>query len=449
MKIISIKKGRDIKVLGRAEKVLEDALATHFCAIQPADFHGLRARLLIQEGDAIYVGTPVLEHKDDPRIKIVSPVSGKVSAIVRGEKRALQAVILESDGKQACQQHTKFLASSFLELNRQQIIEHLLVTGSWAVLRQRPFQRIPNPDVQPKAIFVQAINTEPLAADPEFLLKGHEEDFQRGVDILSKLTEGAVHVCCLAGAKSNVLTDVQHASVHKFQGPHPSGNIGTHIHHIDPIQKGEVVWYVDIQSVLAIAKSFQRGTFVPERVVAVTGEKAQQRVYRKTLLGAAVRDIAGNASYQGTCVISGSILSGRNIGEQGFLGFYDSQVTLIPDGGRREFLGWMMPGWNKYSFSRTVLSALRRRAEFSLDSDENGSHRAIVFNDLYDRYVALDVMTFFLMKAILVGEIDEMEKLGILECAPEDFALASFVCPSKTDVCGIIQQGLDLIEKED
>ncbi len=448
MKMIPIKKGRSIKILGKAEKISEEALPVCLAAIQPADFQGFRPRVLVQEGDAVCVGTPILEHKEDPRIKIVSPVSGLVSVIQRGQKRLLEAVVIQSDGKQACQQHTKFSASSFPQLNRQQVIEHLLSTGCWAFIRQRPFQRIPCPDIQPKAIFIQAINTEPLAADPEFFLKGREEEFQQGIDILSKLTEGRIYLCCFAGAKSKALIEVKQAQVYGFKGPHPAGNVGTHIHYIDPIQKGETVWYLDVQAVIAIAKGFKEGTFVPERMVAVTGERAEQKVYRKTLLGASVGDIAGNASYKGTCVITGSVLSGREVGEKGFLGFYDSQLTLFPQGGKREFLGWMLPGWNKYSFSRTVLSALRTRDHFSLDSDEHGSHRSIVFNDWYDRYVALDVLTFFLIKAILVGEIDEMEGLGILECAPEDFALCSFACPSKTDVCGIIQQGLDLIERE-
>ncbi|HSA30333.1 MAG TPA: Na(+)-translocating NADH-quinone reductase subunit A [Candidatus Omnitrophota bacterium] len=449
MKTIHIRKGRDLRIVGAAEKILEEALPVHFAAVQPFDFHGLRPRLLVKEGEPVLVGTPILEHKDNSRIKVVSPVSGRIFSIERGEKRALNAVVIQPDGKQAALQQTKFSSSAFLHLERRQIVEHLLSTGCWAFIRQRPFQRIPDPDSQPKAIFIQAMNTEPLAADVDFILKGRQEEFQHGVDILSRLTEGKVHVCCSVQAKEPALINVKRAAVHTFKGPHPAGNVGTHIHFIDPLQKGEAVWYVDVQSVLAIAKSFREGTFIPERTVAVTGEKAQQRLYRKTWIGASVRDIAGNDSYEGTCLISGSVLSGRAAGEKGFLGFYDSQLTLLPEGGRRELLGWMMPGWNKYSFSRTVLSALKRNKEFSVDSDEHGSHRAIVFNDMYDRYVALDVMTFFLIKAILVGEIDEMEKLGILECAPEDFALASFVCPSKTDVCGIIQQGLDLIEKED
>lgn len=448
MSVIHIRKGRDIKLKGAATKELEETTVPSHVAIQPPDFRGIRLRPLVKPEETVKVGTPLLEDKTYPAIKIVSPVSGRIEAVNRGEKRALLQIVIETDGSQQELPFRQFAAGEIDSLSREEIIGHLLEGGVWPCIRQRPFSRIANPEAAPKSIFIQAINTEPLSLDVDFILHNREKDFQIGVAVLSKLTQGDVHLCCEEKATSMALTQSKNVKIHRFSGPHPSGNVSTHIHHIDPINKGTLVWYIRAEDVLRIAELFLKGVFSPERFVAVTGEGAAKRVYKKTIIGAPISHILKESCHSGMRYLSGSVLTGKDVGGNGFLCFYDSQVTVIPEGGKRQFLGWLMPGFNKYSFSKTYASALKNGNEVSLDADKNGSPRAMVMNHIYDDYNTLNIMTYFLLKAILGGDIDEAERLGILECDEEDFALCTFACPSKTDVGGIIRQGLDVIEKE-
>jgi Na+-transporting NADH:ubiquinone oxidoreductase subunit A len=315
-------------------------------------------------------------------------------------------------------------------------------------LRQRPFSKIANPKDKPKSVFIHAMNTEPLAADVDFVLEGCQDEFQAGVDVIRKLTDGKIHLCIDPAAKSKALTQAKGVEIHTFTGAHPAGNVGTHIHCVDPVNKGELVWFIEAQDVLRVAKLFLKGIHTAERIVAVTGEGVQKRIYVKTVAGAPIAGLLEGSDLQKSRCISGSILTGRNVGKDGFLGFYDSQITLIPEGGTREFLGWLSPGFNRYTFSNTYISSFLGRKESSLDTDTHGAHRAIVMGYLYDDFVALDVMTFFLVRAIIVGDVEEAVSLGILECDEEDFALCSFACPSKTDVGSYIRQGLNLVESE-
>lgn len=452
VEVIQIKKGKDIKLKGAAEKQVEELDLPKQVAIQPPDFRGVRLRLRVKEGDVVKVGTPVLEDKDCTQVHVVSPVSGKVVAINRGEKRALLQVVIETDGKQETVAFKKHPAENIPLMSHKEIVSCLLEGGVWPVLRQRPFSKIARVDQKPKSIFVHAMNTEPLAMDVDYRLNGQAKGFHTGLDILAKLTEGSVHVCFHKEASSDALANFPSSSkikYHRFDGPHPAGNVGTHIHHVDPVHKGEFVWFVEAEDVLRIAKLFVEGVFSPVKVVVTTGEGVEKRVYKKTIIGAPVSHIIGEAAKSNMRYISGSVLTGINVGAQGYVCFYDSQITVIPEGGKREILGWALPGLNKYSFSKTFASSLiNKNEDVSLDADEHGGHRAIVFNSVYDDYVALDVMTYFLLKAALSGDIEEAERLGILECDEEDFALATFACPSKTDVGGIIREGLDLIEKE-
>jgi len=262
------------------------------------------------------------------------------------------------------------------------------------------------------------------------------------------LTDGEVHVCTAADVKSKALMGSQNVKYHRFSGPHPSGNVSTHIQNIDPIKKGDVIWYIEAQDVLRVADLFQKGEYPTERIVALTGEGVQKRVYAKTIVGTSLNSLLEGSRLESMRCLTGSILTGREVTANGFLGFYDSQITVIPEGGQRKLLGWLMPGFNYYTFSHTFASAFFPKKEYSLDTDENGAGRAIVLNHIYDSVVSLDVLTYFLIKAIIAGDIEEAEKLGILECDEEDFALCTFACPSKIDVGGIIREGLEIIEKE-
>ena len=451
MKMIHIQKGRDIPLLGVAELKNVSLPLPQTVAVQPPDFYGLRLKPVVRPGDSVKVGSPLLEHKDDPRIKIVSPASGAVAAVNRGEKRALLSVTVRCDGKQSALSFPASSAAGIKNLARDKLVDSMLAAGLWPCLRQRPFAKIASPDTQPKSIFVQAHMTDPLSPNVDFILEGKEARFQQGLDILKRLTTGKVFVCCPPSPRSRAIREAKGVEVVGFSGPHPAGNISTFIHHLDPVLKGDLVWYLGAQDVLTLADFVLEGRFNPQRTVAVTGEGAPSRLYCQTVMGAPVRHLITGTPSDSARYLSGSVLSGRDVGPDGFVGFYDQQVTVIPRGGKREFLGWIHPGWNKYSFSRTFLSSLQRRGAsdpVSLDTDLHGGLRAIVLNHMYDDYVALDILPYFLIRAVVSGDIEEAERLGILECVEEDFALCSFACPSKFDVGGIIRQGLKQIEQE-
>jgi Na+-transporting NADH:ubiquinone oxidoreductase subunit A len=455
MAVFRIKQGKDIRLKGAADREIAIMPLPPKAAVQPSDFRGLKPRLCVKAGDAVKVGTPILEDKVYSPIKVVSPVSGRVAAINRGKKRFLLEIVIESDGRQEAVAFQKFSREEIPHLTKETIEDHLLKSGLWPVIRQRPFSRLAHPDESPKSIFVHAMNTEPLAPEADFILHGREAQFQAGLDILQKLTQGKIYLCAQEGARFKALTEAQDAclpdrqvEMHYFSGPHPAGNVGTHIHYLDPVHKGDHVWYVEAQDVLRIASLFLDGVYSAERIVAVTGEGAAKRIYAKTIVGAPLSLLLAGSRLEGMCCISGSVLTGKDVGHGGYLRFYDSQVTVIPEGGERKFLGWLSPGFDKYTFSKMFASSFLPQGEASLTTDKHGSDRAIVLNDVYDRLVALDIMTYFLVKAIYGEDIEEMERLGILECDEEDFALCTFACPSKTDVGAMIRQGLDLIEHE-
>ena len=449
MATFQIKQGRDIKLKGAAPKEIVTLSLPRQVAVVPSDFKGIKASLCVKVNDAVKVGTPLFEDKHCPEIKVVSPVSGRVAAINRGEKRFLEDIVVESDGRDEAVAFRKFSASEISGLSKEDVEKSLLQSGLWPVLRQRPFSKVAHPHEPPKSIFVHAMNTEPLAADIDFILQGKEEQFQAGLDALRRLTKGNVYLCARHGARSMALTRARGVETHYFAGPHPAGNVSTHIHYLDPIHKGDHVWYVEAQDVARAGSLFLEGVYSPERVVAVTGEGAGRKFYAKTIVGAPVSLLLKGSGLEGMRCVSGSVLAGREVGKDGYLSFYDSQLTVIPAGGKRTFLGWLSPGSDKYTFSRTFVSSfLPPRKEVSLTTDKHGSDRAIVLNHIYDPLVPLDIMVYFLLKAVIGGDIEEAEKLGILECDEEDFALCSFSCPSKTDVGGIIREGLELIERE-
>lgn len=444
-----IKKGRDISLKGTAKKEMADISLPKRVALQPPDFKGLDLRLVVKVDDKVKIGTTVLSDKANPRICIASPASGTVVAINRGEKRALLSVVIELDGRQETEAYQTFTEEQIHNISREAVVDTLLKGKLWPVIRQRPFSKTANPNTKPKSIFVHAMNTEPLALDVDVALKDKEKEFQLGLTILKRLTGGDVHVCFKEGAESKALTQAAGVQTHSFFGPHPAGNVSTHIHYVDPVNKGDLVWYVEAQDVLRIAALFLKGIYPVERIVAVTGEGAIGRqIYAKTIMGAPLSVFVDDDIKEEMRYLSGSVLSGKDVGYHGYLRFYDSQVTILPKGGRRELFGWLAPGVNKYTFSKTFISSFLPKRQASLDSDVHGSLRAIVLNNIYDSLVPLDIMIYFLLKAVLSENIEEAEELGILECDEEDFALCTFACPSKIDVGGIIGQGLDLIERE-
>lgn len=448
-----LKKGYDIKIAGRTETTLEALPAPDFVALQPNEFRGIKAKLTISEGDTVRVGTPLFADKDLPDVMFVSPVSGTVDQINRGERRVLLEIVIKNDHSNTAEKLTSFSAQEARKRNREQIISQLLKGGMWPLIRQRPFNKIANQADTPRDIFISAFDTAPLAADPVFILKGEKEAFQLGVDLLGKLTDGSVHLSVNGKdtAWSEEFGQIQNVELHRFKGPHPAGNVGVQIHHIKPIKRGDVVWYVQPAAVAAIGKFFTTGIFPSERIIATAGSSLRMRNYYKTVLGAPVSLLAApeNLTDKEVRYISGNVLTGRKVSAKGYVGFYDNLLTVIPEGAKDKVLvEYALPGFRKESFSRTFISKFLPSREFVLDTRTFGGKRAFIQTGEYEKVLPMDIYPSYLMKSILAEDIEEMEGLGILECDEEDLALCTYICPSKIDFGEILRMGLDLVERE-
>ena len=448
VRTFQIKQGRDIPLKGSAEKKRVALPLPAAVAIHPSDFKGIRPYLCQKEGASVKAGTVLFHDKDFPELAVVAPVSGKILEIQRGPKRFIEAIIIAADKKQSFIKHKTYPQNNLKKLTRAQIVETLLKAGLWPVLRQRPFSIVASPDGQPKSIFVHAMNTEPLAGEIDFILEEKKEEFQAGLDILNRLTEKKVQLCFDAQAQGPSLRGAQGVELSAFTGPHPAGNVSTHIHYLDPIEKGDTVWYVEAQDVCRLGSFFLSGKYPADRTIAVTGEGAPERYYAQTVLGAPLAALLDDSDDNSLRYLSGSILMGQEVGPRGYVRFYDTQVTVLPEGGHRKWFGWLHWEHDHYSFSHTYAASFGPVKEVSLDTTLHGGLRAVVQNNIYDDLVPLDMLVYFLLRAVLAKEWEEAEALGLLECDPEDFALCSFACPSKTDVCGIIRQGLDELERE-
>ena len=472
---ITIRKGLDLPISGSAELRLTDARSISSYAVKPTDFVGLTPRLLVEEGYAVAVGDALFCDKNDERIRFTSPVSGRVKAIVRGEKRKLLEVVVEADFKSAGSTGSDYKSSPTLK-------DAMLQCGLWTLLRQRPFGTVANPDDKPKAIFVSAFSSVPLAPDYDFVMQGKEEWLKKGLEALTQLTEGMVHVCFRPGQRiANGFVKGEHAGsplrvmTHFINGPHPSGNIGTQIAHIDPINKGEVVWTMNLQDVAVLGELLATGVYNPEKVIAVAGPNIKNPHYYRVKSGACLSEItkgqllnndypkmdATDAAKENR-VISGDILSGTQIATVGFLGAYDDLVSILPEGDYYDFMGWLMPGFRKFSFSRTFLSGFMPKSTFKpmgitlprfenlwkFDTNTHGDERPLVFTGNFERVFPFDIYPTQLIKACIIGDIEQMENLGIYEVEPEDFALCEFIDTSKTDIQAIIREALEKLRKE-
>ena len=481
---ITIRKGLDLPIGGAAELRLTDARSISTYAVKPTDFVGLTPRLLVEEGDVVTVGDVLFYDKNDERIRFTSPVNGQVKAIVRGEKRKLLDVVVEADFKFAGSTGSDYKSSTTLQLPKtsDEIKAAMLQCGLWTMMRQRPFGIVANPDDKPKAIFVSAFSSAPLAPDYDFVMKGKEEWLKKGLEALTQLTEGMVHVCFRSGQRfANVLGKDERASsllrvmTHFINGPHPSGNIGTQIAHIDPINKGEVVWTMNLQDVAVLGELVTTGVYNPEKVIAVAGPNIKNPHYYRIKAGACLAEIikgqllnsdypkidTNNAAKENR-IISGDILSGTQIAADGFLGAYDDLVSILPEGDYYDFMGWLMPGLRKFSFSRTFLSGFMPKSTFKplgmnlprfeklwkFDTNTHGDERPLVFTGNFERVFPFDIYPTQLIKACIIGDIELMENLGIYEVEPEDFALCEFIDTSKTDIQAIIREALEKLRKE-
>lgn len=447
-KVIKIRRGLNIPLLGRAENVLIKSGMADYYAVKPVDFSGLTPKLNVSQGDRVQAGSPLFYDKYRPEITFPSPVSGTVTEIRRGARRVILEVVVKADNSV---EYCRFGEANPKELSRKQVVERLLKSGLWPYIKQRPYGIIANPSDIPKAIFISCFDTAPLAPDLDFSINDEGDAFQAGIDALAKLTSGTVHLGLNAqfpAAKAfERARGVQH---HYFKGPHPAGNVGIQIHHVSPINKGEVVWTVNPLDVVIIGRLFLKGIYDATKVIALAGSEVLKPRYYKLISGASVGLItAGNLKQEtGLRIISGNVLTGRRVDSSGFIGFYDNMVSVIPEGNRHRFLGWMAPGINLFSASRTFLSKLIPGKKFRLDTNLNGGERAYVITGQYEKVLPMDIYPVHLVKAILANDIDKMEQLGIYEVIEEDMALCEYVCTSKTEVQAILRRGIESMIKE-
>ena len=446
-KEIRLKKGLNINLLGEADKVYASVKPTERYVVKPTDFHALTPKLAVKVGDKVKAGTTLFFDKYNDKVNFSAPVSGEVIDIVRGAKRKILEVVLKAD---VVIEYEHFNSDNAKSISREQIIDTMLKSGVWPFIRQKPYDIVANPTDMPKAIFISAFNSAPLTIDNDFALYGMDELFQKGLDYIVQLTSGKTHLNIDGNTNpSKVFTGAKGVEINKISGAHPAGNVGIQVHHIDPINKGEVVWYLQPQDVIAIARLFTEGKYDVSRIVALAGSQVKKPKYYRTIAGATVANLLFDNINEGdNRIISGDILTGQHIDLNGTLGFYDTTITVIEEGKEQEFLGWILPGLHKFSASKTFLSWLTPSKKYTLNANMHGEERAYVMTGEYEKVLPMDIFPAHLIKACMIEDIELMENLGIYEVSPEDFALCEFVCTSKIEVQTIIRNALELVRKE-
>lgn len=445
--IVRIKKGLNIPIIGKADKVLVE-YESDLYAVKPTDFRIFEPKLLVSEGDYVCAGDPVMFNKLNKRIVLSSPVSGKIKAIVRGEKRQIEHVVIEKDSTNKSKQ---FQVGDFNKLNRDEVIELLLNSGLWPTIRQRPFAIISNPADKPSAIFISGFDLAPLAPDYSFLMEYHSyEYFKIGIKILQKLTSGKINLCVHPSSGiPQVYNELPEILIHHIYGPYPSSNVGVQIHHILPIRKNDLIWYIEPQHVTWIGRLFKDGIYCPEKIYALAGSELKKTYYFKAISGVSVRGLLNDNLLKDIArVISGNVLTGKKIDIDGYVGYYDNMVSVIPEGKYFEFMGWAKPRLNKFSFSRAYFSWLFPKKKYRIDTNLKGEERAFVVTGEYEKVFPMKIMPVQLLKAIITRDFDAMEQLGIYEVAEEDFALCEFACTSKINCQQIVREGIEFVINE-
>lgn len=446
-KDIKIKKGLNIRLKGEADKTLSKAPRSRIFVLRPSDFHLITPKLLVKEGDKLMAGDALFYNKAHEEMKFVSPVSGTLTKIERGAKRVITSLVIEADQKDA---YKDFGIINPDSMKPEAIKEHLLASGCWPFIKQRPYDVVANPNVCPKNIFISGYTTAPLEADCDFTLTGKEAELQAALTALSKLTTGNIHVC-VGKNSNNAFTNLNYIVLHRISGEHPAGNVGTQIGKIEPVNKGETVWTVAPQDLVIIGELLLTGKFNAERIIALAGSSVKTPKYYTSKIGAEVSTFIYDSglSEENVRVISGNPLSGNQISPKGHLGYYHNTVSVIPEGDDYEFFGWTKPIFNKRSVSRALTFCwMLPNKKFALNTNTNGEHRAFVTTGTYEEVFPLDIFPMQILKACMYKDLDEMEALGMYEVAPEDFALTEFVCVSKQPHQKIIREGLDLMIKE-
>ncbi len=446
-KVIKLKKGLDIQIKGEPANNLENIVKPETFAIKPADFHGLVPKLVVKVGDKVKAGTPLFFDKYQTEVQYVSPVSGEVSAINRGERRRILEVVVKADHENLSEE---FAVTNPQNLSSEAVREELLKSGMWPLIISRPFGLVARPADQPKSIFISCFDSAPLAPDYEFVYQEQGNAWQTGINALAKLTAGKVHLGLSSKKENKLFSATQGVEINYFDGPHPAGNVGIQIHAVAPVNKGEVLWTVKPQDVIMIGRLFLTGKYDSSRIIALTGSEVREPKYYRFWLGGSLTGLLkGKLARDNVRIISGNVLTGTAVGKDGYLGYDDTMISVIPEGNYYEMFGWALPGFGKFSPSRTFFSWLgSKRKKYVLDSNTHGEERAFVLSDEYDKVVPMDILPVYLLKAILANDIDAMEQLGIYEVIEEDLALCEYVCTSKIMVQSVLRKGINSMIKE-
>ena len=443
-----IRKGLDLPISGVPEQHVTTGASIHHVAIVGDDYVGMRPAMLVQEGDRVIKGQALFEDKKNPGVMFTAPASGTVVAIHRGERRVLQSVVIQIEGDEK-REFARFDAADLATLSHDVVQTQLLESGLWTALRTRPYSKTPVPGTVPAAIFVTAIDTNPLSADPQPLILAERKAFDAGLTVLTRLTPGKVHVCQASGGKLGGHPQGQ-VAFNEFAGPHPAGLVGTHIHFLEPVSLTKQVWHLNYQDVIAIGKLFTTGELCAERIIAIGGPQVTQPRLVRTLLGADLTALLAGETKEGeNRIISGSVLSGRHAtGPMAWLGRFHLQVSVVLEGREKELFGWVLPGAEKYSVTRTTLGHFLRRKLFNFSTSTNGGERAMVPIGNYERVMPLDILPTVLLRDLLAGDTDGAQALGCLELDEEDLALCTYVCPGKYEYGPVLREVLTRIEQE-
>ena len=446
--MIRIKRGLDLPIAGAPDQtVCTEKPCTRVAVLGP-DYVGMKPTMAVRVADYVKKGQVLFTDKKCPRISYTAPACGQIVAIHRGAKRALQSVVIQLEGDNEIT-FKSYAKDALADLTREQITGQLLESGLWTVLRQRPFSKVADPDTVPHAIFVTAMDTNPLAPSMTSVLDGRNSDFVQGIALLSKLTDGSVYVCKSPDDKLPQLDQFK-VKVEEFSGPHPAGNVGTHIHFLDPVGRHKTVWHIGLQDVIAVSKLFTTGKLYTDRLISLGGPAVTEPRLIRTQMGADIAEIVQDELKSGeNRAISGSVLSGHQATESlGFLGRYHQQISVVEEDRQRRFLGWLSPGYSLFSVKNIVLSKLFKEKPFNFTTSTQGQLRAILPSGTFEDLMPLDIMPLFLMRALAVDDVEEAEALGALELDEEDLSLCAFACPSKLEFGPILRRNLTIIEKE-
>ena len=442
---IKIKRGMDIKLEGAPSLDVHKANSPATFAIKPTDFKGLVPKMLVKQGDEVQAGDCLFADKKNDRICFTAPISGEIAEVVRGDRRAILAVKILTDSEIV---YKSFNTSGFVDKSRDEVVELLLASGLWPFIVQRPFGVLADPSIAPKAIHVSGFDSAPLAADLSISLKGQEPSLKTGFEILKKLTEGKVHLNVHANQDSSIYNSLEGIETTTFSGPHPSGLVGVQINKIDAINKGEVVWTIKPQHVAFIGKFFETGNLDLEQTIVVAGSEVKKPAYYTTRLGASVSELLNDNVSENVRVISGNVLTGTKIDQDGYLGYYDNQISVIPEGDHYEMLGWLFPSYPRPTLSSSFPLFKFFKKTFKANTNPHGEHRAYVVTGQYEKVMPMDIMPQQLIKSVMAKDLELMENLGIYEVIEEDMALCEFVCTSKVDVQRVLSEGLELMAEE-